>query len=118
MKTSYEKTEFDNIAVIEWSGLGVDSSGAPLNCEMLEPLSVAFEGEFDGAEVVMMGQIGDGFFPLIGLDHGVVSASADGIVRMSRTCLNIKPVVLYGTDKTSVSVCLMCGTIQKRRLGR
>ena len=117
MSKTFDQVFYDSLVVAQWIDLN-NGKGPALNCELLDPVGVAFEGEFDGAEVILEGSIGAQFFPIVDRNGSVISATSECLLPMSRTCLQVRPKILNGTAKTSISVYVLCNEVPKKRLGR
>ena len=118
MKKSYKTTQVEDSLIINWNGMVADSEGSALNCVLLNPIIVSFEGDFDGANVVMEGKIENKWFPLSCPDsRAIYSGSEEGLHIYGRYPY-IRPRIINGGNKTNISVFLFCDTIPKRKLGR
>ena len=105
--------------VIVWENITKDSDGVALDCTLLNPLTVSFEGTFGlNAEVMLEGSVGGEFFIIETPYGGVISSYSSGIESIYGRYLSIRPRVINGTSETNITVFLYCDTIKKRRSGK
>ena len=108
-----------NSIVASWKGLKADSNGVSFDCTFLKPLTVSCEGNFgEGGFIVMEGSIGGKFQNIETAHGGIVSAMSENMESLSGRYLSVRPIVVGGSEETSIDVYLFCDTIPKRRAGK
>lgn len=118
---AYTIKEYDNLQIVSWEDLKTEEDGAVLDCALLKPLSVSFQGTFgEGAKAILEGSVADHalFFTLKSHQNFPIATRVEGLFEIRNSCLFLKPRISGGAPSTKISVYLLCKTIPKRRLGR
>jgi hypothetical protein len=104
----YKRKEKRGRHIVCWKNMKAESEGLALECASVEILSVSFDGEFGGGEAFLEGAIGDQFHYLVSPNGGFISArQGGGVIKVDGRYVNVKPVMLGGSDKTKVKVTIL-----------